>query len=229
MGMTLTKIFLLFVVMAGTTIAVASSTEQAVLGGGCCWCMEAIFEQMPGVTYVQMGFAGGSKKDPTYKEVCTGKTGHAEVVKVTFDPQKISYSQVLNFFWRMHDPCSWNKQGPDEGAQYRSLILTLTPQQQQLAEASKKEAQVRFASPIVTEIKPLTSFYPVRADHHSYYQTHPQDLYCRAYITPELQKLGLKTHPLTPKQSSKKEQERLEHFKQWYARKHAKKPIDPGV
>lgn len=199
----------------------SKNSEQAILGGGCCWCMEAIFEQMPGVTYVQMGFAGGTKKNPTYQEVCTGRTGHAEVVKVTYDPKKISYNQVLDFFWRAHDPTSLNKQGPDIGTQYRSLILTLSPEQQRIAEASKKKAALNFSKPIVTEIQPLTSFYPVRADHHSYYRNHPEDPYCRAYITPELKKLGLKTLPTMPEDHSRKSQEELERFKESYRRRHA--------
>lgn len=201
------------------TLALGKASEEAVLGGGCCWCTEAIFEQMPGVIDVQMGFAGGTKKNPSYQEVCTGRTGHAEVVKVIYDPQKISYSQVLNFFWRSHDPTSLNKQGPDSGTQYRSIILTATPKQRCLAEASKRKAQANFHKPIVTEIKPLGAFYPVRADHHRYYQTHPNDLYCRAYITPELKKLGLATIH-RPEDSSPKGEQEIKNFRQEYSRKH---------
>ncbi len=212
--------FSLSVFSSITAWATSPSSEQAVLGGGCCWCTEAIFEQMPGVTYVQMGFAGGTKKNPTYQEVCTGKTGHAEVVKITYDPKKISYNQVLDFFWCIHDPTSINKQGPDKGPQYRSIILTMTSKQQRLAEISKKKAQEHFSKPIVTEIKPLVGFYPVRADHHGYYQNHPNDLYCRAYITPELKKLGLKTIS-RPEDSSPQGQKELERFQEKYLRKHA--------
>lgn len=215
------NLFLMLLIVGKTiTVLALPATEQAVLGGGCCWCMEAIFEQMPGVTYVEMGFAGGNKKNPTYKEVCTGKTGHAEVVKVIYDPKIISYPEVLQFFWRVHDPTSLNQQGPDSGTQYRSIILTTSRKQQYEAEASKKRAQASFKKPIVTEIKPLVNFYPVRADHHSYYQNHPNDLYCRAYITPELKKLGLATVPPKPEWNSCKEKERLEHFKESYSRKH---------
>lgn len=200
-------------------------SEQAVLGGGCCWCMEAIFEQMPGVIDVQMGFAGGTKKNPTYKEICTRNTGHAEVVKVTYDPQKISYSQVLKFFWHIHDPTSLNQQGPDRGNQYRSIILTTNSRQQELAELSKKRAQATFRKPILTEIKPLTEFYPVRADHHSYYKNYPNDLYCRAYITPELKKLGLRTIN-RPEDSSLQGQKELERFKEKYERTHANNTLE---
>lgn len=214
------KLLLLFIFVRGVACAISSSEEQAVLGGGCCWCTEAIFEQMPGVIDVQMGFAGGTKKNPTYKEVCTGRTGHAEVVKVVYDSQKISYDHVLDFFWHIHDPTSLDKQGPDVGTQYRSIILTVNSQQQERAAISKKRAQAHFSKPILTEIKPLTQFYPVRADHHSYYQNHPNDLYCRAYITPELKKLGLRTRN-RPQDNSPKGQKELERFKQNYQRKHA--------
>ncbi len=214
------KLLFILVFFGAVFCAISVPSEQAVFGGGCCWCTEAMFEQMPGVMYVQMGFAGGTKKNPTYKEICAGGTGHAEVVKVTYNPEKISYDQVLDFFWRIHDPTSLNQQGPDKGTQYRSIILTTSFRQQKLAELSRKKAQANFKKAILTEIKPLTQFYPVRADHHSYYQNHPNDLYCRAYITPELKKLGFQTIN-RPEDNSLKGQKELEYFKENYQRQHA--------
>lgn len=165
------------------------NSEQAVFGGGCFWCLEALFQTLPGVTHVQAGFAGGATKHPTYEEVCTGQTGHAEVIEVTYDEKKTSYAQLLDFFWRVHDPTTLNRQGADVGTQYRSIILTTTPEHQRLAELSKKKAQAAFKNPIVTEIKPLVAFYPADISHQDYYRTHPNAPYCRAVIAPKLEKL----------------------------------------
>ena len=171
------------------TSPIFAASSDAVFGGGCFWCMEALFQRLPGVTQVQSGFAGGQTKNPTYEEVCTEKTGHAEVIKVTYDPQKISYDQLLDFFWKAHDPTTLNRQGADEGTQYRSLILTTNPEQQRLAEASKKKIQAFFKAPIVTEIEPLVAFYPADISHQDYYRNHPNAPYCRAVIAPKLKKL----------------------------------------
>ena len=138
---------------------------------------------------MQSGFAGGVTKHPTYEEVCTGQTGHAEVIELTYDPKKISYDQLLDFFWKVHDPTTLNRQGADAGTQYRSIILTTTPDQQGLAELSKKKAQAAFKNPIVTEIKPLGAFYPADISHQDYYRNHPNAPYCRAVIAPKLEKL----------------------------------------
>lgn len=170
----------------------SSSTEQATLGGGCFWCTEALFQKHPGVLLVKAGFAGGTTKNPTYEEVCSGKTGHAEVIQITYDPKKVSYDQLLDLFWRAHDPTTWNSQGADQGPQYRSIILTNSPEQQQLAEASKKKAQVYFSKPIVTEIKPLTAFYPADEHHQDYYLKNRNAPYCQLVIAPKLEKLNLK-------------------------------------
>lgn len=166
------------------------NSEQAVFGGGCFWCLEALFQTLPGVTQVQSGFAGGTTKNPTYEEVCTGKTAHAEVIKVTYNPKKISYDQLLDFFWRVHDPTTLNQQGADVGTQYRSIILTTTPEQQRLAELSKKKAQASFEKPIVTQIQQLVMFYPADISHQDYYRLHPNAPYCRAVIRPKLEKLN---------------------------------------
>ena len=167
----------------------AVKPAQAVLGGGCFWCTEALFQKLPGVLAVKSGFAGGATKNPTYEEVCTGRTGHAEVIQVTYDPKKVSYDQLLDLFWRAHDPTTWNQQGADLGPQYRSVIFTTTPEQQRLAEASKKKTQESFSKPIVTEIKPLTVFYPAEDLHQNYYLNNKNAPYCRAVIAPKLEKL----------------------------------------
>lgn len=187
------KSFLFFLIMTTSLLAApsenSSSSAQAVFGGGCFWCLEALFQTLPGITKVQAGFAGGVTKHPTYEEVCTGQTGHAEVIDVTYDPKKISYDQLLDFFWKVHDPTTLNRQGADAGTQYRSIILTTTPEQQRLAELSKKKAQAAFQVPIVTEIKPLVIFYPADISHQDYYRNHPNAPYCRAVIAPKLKKL----------------------------------------
>ncbi|MBX9742729.1 MAG: peptide-methionine (S)-S-oxide reductase MsrA [Chthoniobacterales bacterium] len=169
-------------------------SEEAciVLGGGCCWCTEAVFQQMKGAIGVEMGFAGGLTEYPTYQDVCSGTTGHAEVVKILYDVNTISFDQVLDFFWSIHDPTSIHRQGPDVGEQYRSLILTVTAEQQLLATASKARIQKAFQQPVVTEIKPLEAFYPIPTHRQNYYWNHPDDPYCRNVITPKLKKLKLK-------------------------------------
>lgn len=175
---------------ASSLLATPSQKEnssQAVFGGGCFWCLEALFQRLPGVTQVESGFAGGLTKNPTYEEVCTGRTGHAEVIKVIYDSKKISYDQLLDFFWQVHDPTTLNRQGADVGTQYRSIILTTTPEQQGLAELSKKRAQAAFTNQIVTKIQPLVAFYPADISHQDYYRQHPNAPYCRAVIQPKLE------------------------------------------
>ena len=170
-----------------------SATANAVLGGGCFWCLDAAFEQLPGVIKVISGFAGGNSSDPTYELVCTGRTGYAEVIRITYDPAKVSYGQLLDLFWKVHDPTTLNRQGADVGTQYRSIILTATPEEAMQAEASKKKAQALYADPIVTEIKPLTAFYPAEDYHQDYYRNNKdRNPYCQVVIAPKLKKLGLK-------------------------------------
>ncbi len=170
---------------------VPPTRAQAVLGGGCFWCLEALFQKLPGVLSVESGFAGGTTKNPTYQQVCTGSTGHAEVIKITYDPEKISYNQLLDFFWRAHDPTTWNQQGADLGPQYRSVIFTTSAQQQNAAEMSKKRAQAFFEKPIVTQIEPLEKFYPAEKYHQNYYLNNRSAPYCRAVIAPKLQKFHM--------------------------------------
>src|SRR5450755_4003115 len=167
-------------------------TETADLGGGCFWCMEAVFERLPGVISVTSGFAGGTTENPTYQEVCTETTGHAEVTEIEFDPAKISYQKLLEVFWQAHDPTTLNRQGADEGTSYRSIILYRDEKQKLLAEKSKLEAQKDHRNPIVTEIVPLKKFYKAEDYHQQYYDNHSDAGYCQVVIAPKLEKLEKK-------------------------------------
>jgi len=164
------------------------STETATLGGGCFWCTEALFQMLPGVKSVSSGYAGGTTENPTYKEVCTGRTGHAEVIQIEFDPKVVSYEKILETFWEAHDPTTLNRQGADSGTQYRSIILYNSDQQRVSAEKSKAEAQKRFNRPIVTEIVPLKQFYKAEDYHQDFYRSNPNQPYCRAVIQPKVEK-----------------------------------------
>jgi peptide-methionine (S)-S-oxide reductase len=166
-----------------------NTTETATLGGGCFWCMEAVYERLPGVISITSGFAGGHTANPTYEQVCTGDTGHAEVTQIEFDPARISYAKLLDVFWQAHDPTTLNRQGADEGTQYRSIILYHGEAQKAVAEKSKAEAQAHFKHPIVTEIVPFTQFYAAEDYHQEYYDNHTSAGYCRVVIAPKLEKL----------------------------------------
>ena len=165
-----------------------NQTEVATFGGGCFWCTEAIFEMVPGVTSVTAGYAGGTTPNPTYKEVCSGTTGHAEVIQVQYDPKVVSYEKLLETFWECHDPTTLNRQGADTGTQYRSIILYNSPAQKAAAEKSKAEAQKHFDRPIVTEIVPLKHFYKAEGYHQDYYRHNPDQPYCRLVIRPKVEK-----------------------------------------
>ncbi|HEY5296442.1 MAG TPA: peptide-methionine (S)-S-oxide reductase MsrA [Verrucomicrobiae bacterium] len=169
-----------------------NQTEIADLGGGCFWCMEAVFERLPGVISITSGFAGGHTENPTYQEVCTETTGHAEVTQIEFDPAKISYNKLLEVFWQAHDPTTLNRQGADVGTSYRSIILYRTEKQKLEAEKSKLEAQKDFKHPIVTEIVPLKKFYKAEDYHQEYYDNNSNAPYCQVVITPKLEKLEKK-------------------------------------
>ena len=171
------------------TIMTTNKIETATLGGGCFWCMEAVYERLPGVLSVTSGFAGGHTANPTYHEVCGGDTGHAEVTQVTFDPAKISYDKLLQVFWQAHDPTTLNRQGADEGTQYRSIILYHDEKQRLTAEKAKLAAQNDFKHPIVTEIAAFTKFYPAEDYHQGYYDAHTDQPYCQVVIAPKLEKL----------------------------------------
>jgi peptide-methionine (S)-S-oxide reductase len=164
-------------------------SQTAVFGGGCFWCVEAVFEGLDGVRSVESGYAGGTLPNPTYEQVCSGRTGHAEVVKITFDPSTISYGKLLDLFWRAHDPTTRNRQGADVGTQYRSIILYGDEEQRAAAERSKVEAQKDLEDPIVTEITPLAVFYAAEKYHQDYFANNPNAAYCTFVITPKLKKL----------------------------------------
>ncbi len=165
--------------------------EKATFGAGCFWCVEAIFQRLDGVQSVIPGYAGGSTVNPTYEQVCTGTTGHAEVAQITFDPSKISYEQLLTVFWEAHDPTTLNRQGADIGTQYRSVIFFHDAKQKAAAEKSLAAAQKNFENPIVTQIEPLKAFYPAENYHQNYYKNHQNAPYCIFVIKPKLKKLKL--------------------------------------
>ena len=164
--------------------------EKATFGSGCFWCTEAIFENLNGVTSVVSGYAGGKVENPTYEEVCTGTTGHAEVTQITYDPNIISYDELLEVFWKTHDPTTLNRQGNDVGTQYRSVIFYHNKEQKELAEKYKAELDKSGAwdSPIVTEISPYTNFYSAEKYHQNYYENNPNQGYCAFVIAPKLEK-----------------------------------------
>lgn len=172
----------------------AASHRYAYVGGGCFWCTEAAYEMMPGVVSVVSGYAGGQTVNPTYKQITTGTTGHAEVIRIEFDPAVVSYRAVLDFFWAIHDPTTLNRQGADEGPQYRSIILTTSDEERAAAEASLAAAQPGWGNRIVTEIVPLETFYEAEEYHQDYFRKNPNAGYCRVVIKPKLDKL--KKHPV---------------------------------
>ncbi len=167
---------------------VVERSQKATFGGGCFWCTEAMLEDVEGILSVVSGYAGGHVKNPTYRHVCEGTTGHAEVVQVIFDPVKITYKRVLELFWRSHDPTSLNRQGADVGTQYRSTIMWHDEGQKTMAEASMKEAASLFARPIVTKIEKIDIFYPAEDYHQDYFKKNPTAGYCNFVIRPKLKK-----------------------------------------
>lgn len=164
--------------------------EVTTLGGGCFWCVEAIYQQIRGVHKVVSGYAGGHVDNPTYQQICTKMTGHAEVTQITFDPDVISYKDLLYIFWRVHDPTTLNRQGADVGPQYRSTIMYHNDEQRQIAEQSLAEtdASELYRNAIVTEIVPLPKFYSAESYHQNYYRTNPYQGYCRLVIDPKVRK-----------------------------------------
>jgi len=164
--------------------------QQATFGGGCFWCTEAVFQRVPGVKMVVSGYSGGSVPFPTYEMVCTGTTGHAEVVNVAFDPALVSYEKLLEIFWRTHNPNTPNAQGPDVGTQYRSIILFHDEEQRRTAESIKKalDESGAFKKPIVTQIVPYTKFFKAHDDHQDYFSNHPENPYCSIVIAPKVEK-----------------------------------------
>jgi peptide-methionine (S)-S-oxide reductase len=164
--------------------------DTATLGGGCFWCLEAVFLELNGVKRVVSGYAGGQVANPTYEQVCTGRTGHAEVVQVTFDPAQVSFRDVLQVFFGIHDPTTLNRQGADVGTQYRSAIFYNSPEQGSIARAVIEEIEKAgiWDAPVVTEVVPLTEFYPAEQYHQDYFQRNPGQGYCRVVIAPKVAK-----------------------------------------
>jgi peptide-methionine (S)-S-oxide reductase len=172
------------------------ATQTITLGGGCFWCIEAVYKRIDGITDVASGYAGGDTKNPTYEEVCTGRSGHAEVVRVEFDPDVITVEEVLRRFFASHDPTTLNRQGNDVGTQYRSIVLYENDEQRQAAERVRDEVDRELSARVVTQIEPLGAFYPAEAYHQDYFDKNPNAGYCRLIIAPKLKKLGIPTMPL---------------------------------
>ena len=169
----------------------ALRTERTVLGAGCFWCMEEIYEAVPGVVKVVSGYAGGTAQNPTYHQVGSGSTGHAEAIEIEYDPAQISYEKLLDIFWKTHDPTDPRGVSPDFGSQYRSLILPRDKQQLKIAEQSKARAQSQFKKPIATEIKLLEKFYPAEEYHQGYARKHPDDPYVRSVSQPRFERVNI--------------------------------------
>ena len=189
------RVFILFATLAlgcAVCFAEAMNDEIAVVGGGCFWCVEAVYQGQPGIKSVVSGYAAGKNPNPTYEEVCTGQSGHAEVVKISYDPSVVSYGKILELFWDAHDPTTLNRQGADRGTQYRSIIIAQNQDQRALAEKSKAEAQARFRDPIVTEIVDATEFFPAEGYHQDFTARNPNHPYVQAVIVPKLEKLKSK-------------------------------------
>ncbi len=169
----------------------SGSLQVATLGGGCFWCTEAVFELVDGVENVVSGYAGGSIPEPTYEQICTGTTGHAEVIKISFDPSKVSYGSLLDTFGQCHDPTTLNRQGADVGTQYRSVVMYHDEKQKLAAESWKKKLDATLVDPVVTEIVPAPTFYPAEEYHQDYFRRNPNQSYCAFVIRPKLEKLKL--------------------------------------
>lgn len=176
------------------TTSTPETTEVATLGGGCFWCLEAVFDDIKGVKSVESGYAGGNVPHPTYEQVCTGRTGHAEVVQVTFDPSQISYRDILNIYFGIHDPTTRNRQGNDVGTQYRSVIFYHSPEQERTAREVMKSLSDEhvWSSPIVTELVPFTEFYEAENYHQEYFANNPNQPYCNIVIAPKVAKFRQK-------------------------------------
>jgi len=173
-----------------------TNIQNIALGGGCFWCMEAVFQRVEGVTEVESGYAGGQTLNPTYKEVCSGNTGHAEVVSVDFDSRITTLTEILDIFWQMHNPTTLNRQGADRGTQYRSIILWTEESQLTIIQDSIQQLALsgKYLDPIVTEVIGLNKFYPAEAEHRDYYNLNSETGYCQVVISPKLKKLsGIKT------------------------------------
>lgn len=183
----------------------ASKLETATFGGGCFWCVEAVFENMQGVANVVSGYAGGQLANPSYQQVSTGLTGHAETCQIYFDPQKVSYTKLLEVFMKTHDPTTRNRQGPDHGTQYRSVIFYHSDEQKEAAQTliERLNAEGAYRSNVVTEVVPFTQFYMAEEYHQDYYRKHPNESYCRLYVKPKLAKFRKVMQELEKKEKQK--------------------------
>lgn len=173
---------------------IGANYETATLGGGCFWCVEAVYQDLKGVVKVESGYSGGEVAHPTYQQVCSGFTGHAEVTNITFDPSVISFADILSVFWEIHDPTTLNRQGNDVGPQYRSVIFYHDTEQKKIAENSIKELEASgtYKDPVVTEVTPFKTFYKAEDYHQDYYSNNPNQPYCRLVISPKVQKFRKK-------------------------------------
>ncbi len=176
-----------------------AKTEEAVFGGGCFWCTEGCYQIVPGVVKVTSGYSGGHVENPTYEQVCAKKTGHAEVIKVQYDPTKVSFKDLVDLFWFVHDPTTYHRQGADEGPQYRSIILYANDAQKQAAELSMKEHEKEFTAPITTEIVPLKKFYVAEAYHQNFGNLNPNQGYVCAVVKPKIEKFKHKLAEIAKK------------------------------
>ena len=180
------------VILAQTENNIQQNIELATFGAGCFWCVEAVFEGLDGVIDVKAGYAGGDTKNPTYEDICTGTTGHAEVIQIEYNSVIISYGKLLNIFWRSHDPTTLNQQGADLGTQYRSVIFYHNEVQQKISQESmdKVENSEMYVNPIITEILNLNNFYPAEDYHQNYYRVNPNAPYCKVVIKPKLERFN---------------------------------------
>ena len=187
------KLFFASLIAVAANFAMVSSmsaaTEKITVGGGCFWCTEAVYEKFPGVKSVVSGYEGGTVLNPTYEQVCTGNTGHAEVIQIEYDPAETTVDKILDLFFLAHDPTTLNRQGADSGTQYRSVIFYSNDDQKKAAETAKTKSQAELSEPIVTEISPSTTFYPAEAYHQDYFKNNPNAGYCSFVIRPKIEKL----------------------------------------
>ena len=184
------SVVFIFALLIYSTLTMAQNLETATLGGGCFWCTEAVYKELKGVVDVKPGYSGGTIKNPSYKEVCTGRTGHAEVVQITFAPSVVSFSDILEVFFMTHDPTTLNRQGNDVGTQYRSVIFYHSEKQKETAEKVIrlfKEEKV-YDKPIVTEVSEFSVFYPAEDYHFDYFENNPNQPYCQYVIVPKIEK-----------------------------------------
>ena len=183
------KLLAILIIISMTILSNTARADSIVLGGGCFWCLDASYKLLPGVTRVTCGYSGGTLANPSYEQVCTEETGHAEVVKIDYDPSVVPLDRILGYFWQVHDPTQVGGQGHDMGSQYRSIILYSDAAQKAAAEKSRAEAQKSRGEPITTEIVPLAKFWPAEAYHQDYFAKHPDEGYCSVVIRPKVEKL----------------------------------------